>query len=57
MTDKEIWETDECTKLLCDSFDGYTYYYLQGKIAGLMEARRIFELAQVRSQSLLLSTQ
>ena len=57
LTEDEIWETDESKKLLCDSFDAYTYYYLNGKIAGILEARRMFEEAQVRSQSSQLSTQ
>jgi len=56
-THKEIIQTDGYKDDLRCSLDAYTWYYLQGKVAGILEARRIFEECEVRSQSLLLSTQ
>lgn len=54
MLDEEIWKIESFKKLLTDSSDIYTYYYMMGKEAAIMEARRAIEECEVR---LLLSQQ
>jgi hypothetical protein len=51
-TENEILEIDKSKELLCDSFDIYTYYYLNGKIAGILEARRVLNECKIKHQSL-----
>lgn len=55
MSDEHIWKIEEFKKLLTDSSDIYTYYYMIGKEAAIMECRAMLEECEIRPQSLLLS--
>lgn len=50
MIQKEIINTHENKNNLYDSFDIYTFYYLNGKISGILEATRIVEQCEVTNQ-------
>lgn len=43
MTENKIMQAEYSKDQLYDSFDVYTYYYLHGKIAGILEARVILQ--------------
>lgn len=39
----EVFHVEQEKERLYDAFDIYMYYFYYGKIAGLMEARRLFD--------------
>lgn len=43
LIEDEVWKTEMVKNRFCDEFSVYVYYFCYGKIAGLLEAQRMFE--------------